>query len=114
MQYVTNFSTELNSLLRLQLVSGRSTSVISVYFATLVSSENKIVAFYTALSSLLNSIPKEEGIILLGDFNARVDVDLDTWKPLGHFGIGKMNNNGLLILQLCPQFYMVITNTLFP
>jgi hypothetical protein len=99
--------------LRIPLVSGRFTSVISIYAPTLVSSEDEIVAFYTALSSLLNSIPKEEGIILLGDFNARVGVDFDTWKPLGHFGIGKMNYNGLLLLQLCTQFDMAITNTFF-
>ena len=99
--------------LRIPLANGRFTSVISIYAPTLVSCEDEIVAFYTALSSLLNTIPKEEGIILLGDFNARVGVDFDTWKPLGHFGIGKMNNNGLLLLQLCTQFDLAITNTFF-
>ena len=99
--------------LRLPLASGRFTSLISVYAPTLVSPEEDIVAFYTALSTLLSSIPKEEGIILLGDFNARVGDDHDTWKPLGSFGIGNMNSNGLLLLQLCTKMDLAITNTFF-
>ena len=99
--------------LRLPLASGRFTSLISVYAPTLVSPEEDIVAFYTALSTLLSSIPKEEGIILFGDFNARVGDDHDTWKPLGSFGIGNMNSNGLLLLQLCTKMDLAITNTFF-
>ena len=99
--------------LRLPLIADRYMSIIAVYAPTLVSSEENITSFYHALSTLLNSVPKEEGIILLGDFNARVGTDHETWKPLGPHSIGKMNDNGLLLLQLCAQLDLAITNTFF-
>ena len=97
--------------LRLPLIADRYMSIISVYAPTLVSSEEDITSFYHALTTLLNSIPKEEGIVLLGDFNARVGTDHETWKPLGPHSVGKMNDNGLLLLQLCTQLDLAITNT---
>ena len=69
------------------------------------------MSFYQALRSLITSIPKDEGILLLGDFNARVGCDHETWPPLGPYGIGKVNDNGLLLLQLCTELDLVITNT---
>ena len=99
--------------LRLPLAAGRYTSIISVYAPTLVSSEEDITSFYHALSILLNSIPKDEGIVLLGDFNARVGTEYETWKPLGPHSVGNMNGNGLLLLQLCTQLDLAITNTFF-
>ena len=99
--------------LRLPLAADRYMSIISVYAPTLVSSEEDIAAFYHALSTLLNTIPKEEGIVLLGDFNARVGAECDTWKPLGPYGVGNVNSNGLLLLQLCYQLDLAITNTFF-
>ena len=99
--------------LRLPLVADRYMSIISVYAPTLASSEEDITSFYDALSILLNSIPKEESIVLLGDFNARVGTEHETWKPLGPYSTGNMNDNGLLLLQLCTQFDLTITNTFF-
>ena len=49
----------------------------------------------------------------MGDFNARVGRDSDTWKCLGRHGEGKMNSNGLLLLQLCEEFDLRIANTCF-
>ena len=69
------------------------------------------MSFYQALMSLITSIPKDEGILLLGDFNACVGCNHETWSPLGPYGIGKVNDNGLLLLQLCTELDLVITNT---
>ena len=72
--------------LRLHLSSGRYMSVISVYAPTLTSTDDVIMSFYQGLRSLLTSIPKEECVMLLGNFNARVGSDHNTWTPLGPYG----------------------------
>ena len=99
--------------LRLPLVAGRYLSIVSVYAPTLTSSEENVTAFYQALRSTLASIPCAESLIVLGDFNARVGSDSHTWSPIGPFGTGKLNSNGLMLLQLCTELNLVISNTFF-
>lgn len=52
-------------------------------------------------------------LVILGDFNARVEKDYETWSPLGCYGIGTMNANGLKLLELCSEFNLAICNTFF-
>ncbi|XP_072181978.1 craniofacial development protein 2-like [Diadema setosum] len=100
--------------LRLTLSHKRHATIISAYAPTLTSSEEAIEEFYADLSSILNTIPATDKIILLGDFNARVGSDHGRWdRVLGRHGVGKMNNNGLLLLSKCAEFDLVITNTVF-
>ena len=99
--------------LRIPLVGDRYLTIISVYAPTLVSSEEVITSFYQALRTVVTGIPKSESVIILGDFNARVGSNSDTWKPIGPFGIGNVNSSGVLLLQLCTELGMVITNTFF-
>ena len=64
------------------------------------------------LSSVL--VPADDKIILLRDFNARVSCDYGRWKGvLGKHGVGKMNNNGLLVLSKCTECNLIITNSMF-
>ena len=43
----------------------------------------------------VSKLPKHDRLVILGDFNARVEAAQDCWTPcLGHFGFGKMNSNG--------------------
>jgi hypothetical protein len=88
-------------------------TVVSVYAPTLVSSEEDITSFYHALRALITSIPHSESLVILGDFNARVGSDSETWPCLGSFGTGKLNANGLLLLKLCMELNLTITNTFF-
>ena len=97
--------------LRVHLTSNRYMSMISVYAPTMTSSTETIMAFYQDLKAVLCSIPKEDKIILLGDFNARVGKAYGTWSSLGRHGVGKMNSNGLCLLQLCSEFELAICNT---
>ncbi|KAK2185409.1 hypothetical protein NP493_238g03040 [Ridgeia piscesae] len=60
--------------------------------------------FYENVASIINSIPNKEQLVLLGDFNA----NHDTWPSyFGHFGVGRINENGQRLLELC------IVNTCF-
>ncbi|CAH2215603.1 jg21017 [Pararge aegeria aegeria] len=70
--------------------------------------------FYEEVKQALSKIRLREQILLLGDFNARVGRDYEAWpKVLGRHGIGNINSNGQLLLSLCAQFELAITNTMF-
>ena len=59
------------------------------------------MTFYAVLGDTVRSISKEEKLIVFGDFNARVGKQHNTWEALDPYGIGKMNSNGLYLLELC-------------
>ena len=87
--------------LRLNTVEGPVT-LVSVYAPTLSATPDAKDAFYESLASIIRSVPSSEHLILLGDFNARVGADNDSWPTcLGPFGVGKMNENGQRLLELC-------------
>ena len=51
---------------------------------------------------------------ILGDINTYVDSDNEAWPNcLGHFGVGKYNDNGQRLLELCSDHELCITNTFF-
>ena len=99
--------------MRLPLQCGRFATIISVYAPTLISTDEDKGIFYDELRSVLFRVPPEDKIWLCGDFNARVGTDYQSWGALGRHGIGKCNDNGLLLLHLCTEFDLVIGNTLF-
>ena len=100
--------------LRLPLSHNRHATIISAYAPTLTSTEEAIEQFYANLSSVLDSVPANDKLILLGDFNARVGCDHNQWEGvLGKHGTGKINANGLLLLSKCTEYNLIITNTIF-
>lgn len=87
--------------LRLNTTEGPVT-LVSVYAPTLSATPDAKDEFYKNLSSTIRNIPSTEQLVLLGDFNARVGADNDSWPScLGPFGVGKMNENGQRLLELC-------------
>lgn len=99
--------------LRIPLSCGRFISILSVYAPTLQSPDDVLNCFYESLKDTIRSIPVEEKVIILGDFNARVGRDYDTWTPLGPYGVGKVNSNGFRLLEVCSELDLAITNTFF-
>ena len=100
--------------IRMPLTRNRSLTLISVYAPTLTSEDEVKASFYNLLDRTIQAVPAHDKLIVLGDFNARVGSDHRLWEGvLGHHGIGNSNANGQLLLGLCAEHGLIITNTLF-
>jgi len=89
-------------------------TILSIYAPTMTNPEENKEAFYSQLRTLMSQIPKEDKLIITGDFNARVGSEQDKWKGvIGPHGIGSCNSNGELLLALCSENNLIITNTMF-
>lgn len=69
-----NYSNHLMSL-RLSLRKGCYATFISAYAPTKCSEEDNKLAFYLSLTEIISSIPPDDKVIFLGDFNARIVAD---------------------------------------
>ena len=75
--------------------------------------ENK-ETFYSQLKGTLRNIPSTDKLLLIEDFNARIGRENDKWpSALGKYGIVKCNSNSELLLALCTEFDLIVTNTMF-
>ena len=100
--------------LKLPLHGKKSATIISAYAPTMTNPDDIKEKFYQDLHSLTTAVPKADKLIILGDFNARVGTDHQTWDGvIGKNGIGRCNSNGLLLLQYCAEHGLLITNTTF-
>ena len=100
--------------LRIPLTCNRYATLVSAYAPTLTSPEEVKDQFYEELTRTLNSVSRHDKLILLGDFNARIGNNYDVWSGvIGRHGLGKVNANGLYLLNLCATFDLSITNTFF-
>eukprot|EP00745_Piridium_sociabile_P040226 TRINITY_DN767_c0_g1_i3.p1 TRINITY_DN767_c0_g1~~TRINITY_DN767_c0_g1_i3.p1 ORF type:complete len:1045 (-),score=247.16 TRINITY_DN767_c0_g1_i3:182-3316(-) len=101
-------------VMRLPLAGKSHLTLISAYAQTMTYSLERKEMFYQDLRNVMQSAPKEDKILLLGDFNARVGRDYRAWPGvLGPHGIGMENSNGQLLLSFCAEHGLTITNTLF-
>ena len=88
--------------------------VISAYAPTLKADAETKDHFYNQLEDTIRQASSSERVILLGDMNARVGADYNSWpKCLGKFGVGKMNDNGQRLLELCCRNDLCVTNSYF-
>ena len=100
--------------LRIELVKNQHATIISAYASILNAEEDAKENFYAKLYDVLSSTSKDDKIILLGDFSARVGKDHRLWnETIGKERVGKVNANGTLLLTKCAEHNLVITNTLF-
>ena len=87
---------------------------IQVYIPTADSSDDEINHLYNDLQITLNSIPKKDCVIILGDFNAKIGIYQPLWKDtMGKFGIGNINKHGERLLQFCITNKLFVANTAF-
>ncbi|XP_017668058.1 PREDICTED: uncharacterized protein LOC108496141, partial [Lepidothrix coronata] len=100
--------------LRLPLHNKQHVVLFSLYAPTLQADPAEKDKFYTDLRCLIQKVPVDDKIIILGDFNARVGKNFEAWKGiLGKHGVGSCNDNGRLLLEFCAEQQLTITNTIF-
>ena len=101
--------------MRLPLNKKNVATIISVCAPTMTNPDENKEAFYNQLASMLSGIPpRTDKLLLIGDFNARIGRKNDKWPlVMGKHGIGKCNSNGELLLALCSEFELIVTNTMF-
>ena len=88
--------------LRLPLSGKKHAKIVSAYAPTMTNPDEVKDKFYDDLDSVISAAPRTDKLILLGDFNARVGTDHQTWEGvIGPEGVGKCNSNGLLLLRKC-------------
>ena len=87
---------------------------MTAYVPTLYSNPDVKDQFYNVLDHTIGMLTPSEHIYLLGDFNARVSAEHNTWPTcIDHHGDGKINENGERLLELCCNRNLCATNTYF-
>ena len=100
--------------LRLPLSGNKHATIVSAYAPTMTNPDKAKDKFYDDLHNIISATSRTVKLILLGDFNARVGTDHQTWEGvIGSEGVGKCNSNGLLLLRKCAEHNLLITNTVF-
>ncbi|KAK3534027.1 hypothetical protein QTP86_000639 [Hemibagrus guttatus] len=110
--HVLEFSPVNERVVSLRLWAGdRCLTVVSAY------GPNGSVDYPTFLETLrgvLEGAPTGDSIVLLGEFNAHVDNDSDTWRGvIGRNSPPGLNSSGVLLLDFCASHSLSIMNTMF-
>ena len=87
-------------------------SIVQVYAPTSTAQEDDVEKFYEELQATLDSLPKKDTAIIMGDFNAKVGSK-GSDNILGKFGLGDRNEAGERLVEFCAEKSLIISNTLF-
>ncbi|KAF7246946.1 Craniofacial development protein 2 [Varanus komodoensis] len=87
-------------------------TVVQIYSPTTGAEEAEIDRFHEGLQHLQELTPKNDVLIIMGDWNAKVGSQKRTGIT-GKFGLGVQNEAGHRLVEFCQENTMVIANTLF-
>ena len=63
---------------------------------------------------MVSDVSPRDMLLVLGDFNARVGSDFQSWRSvIGPHGMGDCNDNGERLLDFCSNNQLLVTNTWF-
>ena len=80
--------------LRLPLSGNKHATIVSAFAPTMTNPDEVKDKFYDNLDNIISATPRTDKLILLGDFNARVGTDHQTWEGvICSEGVGKCNSN---------------------
>ena len=99
---------------RLKLHTG-FVSIIAVYAPTNEpTNQGESMEFYQVLQEVTRQVPVRDMVLVMGDFNAQVGNDVETWcGTLGRFGPHEQNENGVWLLGFCALNSLVAINTCY-
>ena len=98
------------ALLRLKL-KAKTLALVQVYAP---NTESEYAPLLDEVLGVLEGIPGTDPIVLLGDFNAHVGNDAQTWKGvIGKNGDSETNPQDRLLLDFCAGEGVSIMNTFF-
>ena len=94
--------------------SPSSITIIQVYVSTSSYDDSEGDEFYRELQSLVDQIPKQDILVVQGDWNAKVgeDVQEDWGEVCGSFCNPDTNGRGLKLLDFATYSNLVLANTL--
>ena len=108
-------SSATECLLSLELnTTGGPVNLLCAYAPTLTAPDDTKDDFYSQLDTITKGFPKQEDLVILGNFNAHIVRNSEAWPNcLSHIGVRKCNDNGKGLLKLCSYHELCITNTFF-
>ena len=87
-------------------------TVIQVYAPTSNAEEAEVKWFFKDLQDLLELIPPNNLLFIVGVWNAKVRSQ-EISRVTGKFGLGVQNEAGQRLIEFCQENALVIANTLF-
>ena len=89
--------------------------MVQAYAPTNDAMDKEKDKFYNQLQDTVSSCNRNDMIVVVGDWNAKVGNNNTNRKELiGKFGIGIMNDNGERLCDFCNANGFIITGTIFP
>ena len=111
---VNNISDRIMSI-RLY-INGNYLTIFSIYAPTNVADVSSKREFYNSLKATLKAVPKTDIVLILGDFNARInfDEDIDEGSTIvGKYANSQLNENGQLLINFCSDHHFSVINSFY-
>ncbi|XP_051780739.1 LOW QUALITY PROTEIN: craniofacial development protein 2-like [Erpetoichthys calabaricus] len=87
-------------------------TILLVYAPTTDASEEELERFYSEVQKAVDETPKKDVTYILGDFDVKVGKQAEA-NIVGSFGLGKRNESGEHLIQLCQENRLRLTNIWF-